>query len=689
MTAEPAQPSTIRRERRLFSVAGLGPENPLPLVAAPPETPYRITGGVPHEIIDGSTYGNPATLFPYRAQDSYGRARTDQMLRTVVLENERLRAVFLPELGGRLWELFDKVAGKQLLHTQPDIQFANLALRNAWFAGGIEWNIGTRGHSPTTCSPMHAAIVHSPDGQDVLRMWEFERLREVVFQIDVWLPQDSPVLFAMVRIQNPNAQAVPMYWWTNAAVPENPDSRIVAPAESAFASDYSDGIRRVDPRDDGGIDCTWPTNNPRARDFFFDLAPEQRRWILNADRDGDGLAMLSTGQLRGRKLFVWGQGSGGRRWQNWLSPNSGPYAEIQAGLTQTQFQHLALPAGGEWSWLEAYGNARVDPGIAQGAKWDAAVAHCETQVDELVSAETLDATLDAARGRDDLAPGRPLLTGTGWGALEAERRRKNALPWIDETGVPFPAESIGDDQRPWWELLNGAGFQGAASFVTGPDWECLLEATRADSPDAAASLHRAVMRHAAGDPDAAGEHYREALRLVGSDASAATETADTESAFTASTFAASTFTASTQAEQADVIRAVAHRGLALLALSADSESAASVDEALEQYTLACAAAPGNVWLVIEAATAAIRIGAPDIALSVIGQANEGLTQNGRVRFLTALALARTDRRAEAAAILKSGLEVADLREGENSITALWQDVCPGEAVPPQYQFSMT
>ena len=113
-----------------------------------------------------------------------------------------------------------------------------------------------------------------------------------------------------------------MYWWTNAAVPESAQSRIIAPADSAFASDYTDGISRVVPTDDDGIDCTWPTNNPRARDFFFDLPPGKRRWIVNADEDGDGLAMLSTDRLRGRKLFVWGQGSGGNRWQDWLSPNT-------------------------------------------------------------------------------------------------------------------------------------------------------------------------------------------------------------------------------------------------------------------------------------------------------------------------------------------------------------------------------
>ena len=612
------------------------------MIGAPPETPYRITGTVPQEIIDGSNYGYPANLYPYRAQDGYTRRRSEHELQTVVLENERLRAVFLPELGGRLWELFDKTAGKQLLHTQHSIQFANLALRGAWFAGGIEWNIGTRGHSPTTCSPLHASTVRTPDGQDVLRMWEFDRLREVVFQIDAWLPPDSAVLFVAIRIRNPNATPVPMYWWTNAAVPESAQSRIIAPADSAFASDYTDGISRVVPTDDDGIDCTWPTNNPRARDFFFDLPPGKRRWTVNADEDGDGLAMLSTDRLRGRKLFVWGQGSGGNRWQDWLSPDGGRYAEIQAGLAQTQFQHLAMPGGAEWSWLEAYGNARVDAGVAHGTDWGAAVVHCEARVEALARARTLDAIHAATRAWADLPPRRSIIVGNGWGALESLRRRRGALPWLEEAGTPFPAESITGDQRPWLELLNGSGFRGANTFVAGEDWEASLAA---ETPSAQILLHLAVMKHASGELDAARALY---LKSLLSEASVQ-----------------------------------AHRGLALVALSAGH-----VAEGLEQYRSACSLEPDSSALLIEAVTAFLSAGKADGALRLIKQSGIGLVQRGRVRFLHALALARTGNAERAAAILKEGVEVADLREGEDSISALWRQVCPGEEIPADYQFGM-
>jgi tetratricopeptide (TPR) repeat protein len=632
--------STLFVERRRMIMADLGPENPFPMLAAP-ESPYATTSAIPAEIRRKVGYGYPRSLYPYQQQDGYGRHLSARALNVVVLENERLRAVFLPELGGRLWELFDKTVSKQLLHSPPSIQFANLALRNAWFAGGVEWNIGTRGHSPTTCSPLHAGIVTAGNGLQILRMWEFERLREVVFQVDAWLPADSPVLLISVRIQNPNAETVPMYWWSNAAVPQTDGTRVIAPARFAFASSYTDGIDRVDPTHDGGMDRTWPRNNPRARDFFFGLPARQRKWILAADQDGDGLAMLSTSKLLGRKLFVWGQGTGGGRWQEWLSPDGGRYAEIQAGLASTQFEHVPMPGGTEWGWTEAYGNARVDPGHAHG-NWPDAVEHCEQRVDALLSLRSLGASHAEAQLSFDRPPEQMITTGTGWGALEAIRRHRHGSSWLSGSGTPFVLASITEDQQPWLDLLAGAAFSGSRTFVAGRDWQRLLE--RAPE-NAQTLLHRGVLRHACGDLNQARSLYGASLAR---DPSAA-----------------------------------AHRGLAIAALQAND-----TEDAIDSYLTACSLDPTSRPLLIEAVTTFINFNAAQRALDLLHGAATLFPDDGRLRCLSAMALARTGRSEEAAELLRRGLEVPDLREGENSLSTLWTQVCPDEEVPREYQFSM-
>lgn len=85
-------------------------------------------------------YGQIPSIFPYRIQDLYDRAADPTEYIGVVLENKYLKAVFLPELGGKLWSLYDKVAGRDLLFTNAIVRPCNLAVRNAWTSGGIEFN---------------------------------------------------------------------------------------------------------------------------------------------------------------------------------------------------------------------------------------------------------------------------------------------------------------------------------------------------------------------------------------------------------------------------------------------------------------------------------------------------------------------------------------------------------------------
>ncbi|MGR0158681.1 DUF5107 domain-containing protein [Paenarthrobacter nitroguajacolicus] len=629
-----------------LTMAELGPLNPLPVVAAELDQPYTVGEGVPEELQASTRYGVVPNVYPYLMQDGYSREAAPREFPAVVLENSKLKVTVLPSLGGRIWELLDKATGKQLLHTHHAPQLANIALRKAWFAGGLEWNIGTRGHSPTSCDPLHTAIVHTPDGKHILRMWDYERLREVVFQVDIWLPEDSPVVFAAVRLRNPNDHDVPMYWWSNAAIPEADRTRVIAPADEAYGSDYTTDITRVRPTAHEGYDGTWLVNSPHAADFFFDIDPSERRWVVAADGDGDGLAMLSTGLLRGKKLFVWGQGQGGKRWQDWLSPGAGPYAEIQAGLAQTQFEHLVMPSGAEWAWVEAYGNGHLEPEISHGADWGAAVVHAGERLESLLPHEDLEAMLPAAITNADVPPSKMMLHGSGWGVVERVRRQKTGKGWMDESGTPFVDGSITGEQEPWLGLLQGKAFDGAPSFVAGADWEELL--SRKDSPEA--KFHLGTMRHGRQDLEGAKVAYREMLAAV---------------------------------DARPGITALAHRGLglALLAGGQDAEGLAELRKGVE-------ADSANLALLTEAVTLNIRHGNPAMALELMVAAPKEGAAVGRLRFLRALALARTGNSGEAASILREGVEIPDLREGEDAIAALWEEVCPGDPVPAAYQFGM-
>ena len=80
--------------------------------------------------------GMVSTMLPYLLQDEYNRDKKEQEVNVVILENENLKATFLPDYGARLWSLFDKKQNKELLYVNSVIQLCNLALRNAWVSGG-------------------------------------------------------------------------------------------------------------------------------------------------------------------------------------------------------------------------------------------------------------------------------------------------------------------------------------------------------------------------------------------------------------------------------------------------------------------------------------------------------------------------------------------------------------------------
>ncbi|MFI5530100.1 DUF5107 domain-containing protein [Kitasatospora sp. NPDC051853] len=593
--------------------------------------------GLDEELRRGLRYGRPATLLPYTRQDRYDRRRSPRELPSVVLENELLTATFLPGYGGRLWSLVHRPTGRELLHRNPVLQPANLALRDAWLAGGVEWNLGTTGHWPLTCEPLHAARVTAPDGTPVLRMFAFERLRRLVLRIDAWLPASSPALYVHVEVHNPSGREAPVYWWSNTAVPQTPDTRVVAPADHAFHFDYRSDLRRLAFPHREGADHSYPGRAAHAADHFLDLPPDERRWIAALDADGAGLVQTSTARLRGRKVFCWGTSPGGRHWQEWLSGPDRPYLEIQAGLARTQLEHLPMPAGATWSWTEAYGLLQVDPRAVHGS-WQQARKAAAEALDLLLPPAELDRAQAAATAFGE--PEEMLTEGQGWAALEIEAGR---LP----ASALLPFGHPGPEQRPWQGLLATGALPVSdppATPVTGERWRALLEeSTGRGAADWHSLYHLGLVRLADGEPGPAREAWLRSL-------------ADRRTPW--------------------VLRALAH-------LAEDPQTAA--DLLAEAHELR----PDLMELGIETLDALLRADRPAAALTLIGALPHPVRDHGRIRLAEATAAFTLGDHELVRRLLAEGIRVDNMREGEVSLDALWRAVHPDRPVPPDYDFRMS
>ncbi|MFI8242720.1 DUF5107 domain-containing protein [Streptomyces sp. NPDC085866] len=665
----------IRREVLTLPAAQLGPDNPLPPLLPPSlsaslergdhhDEVHRVDAGdrddMPRDMARQLGHEPLRSLLPVRVRDGYGRTREPRALDALVIENDRLRATVLPGLGGRIASLVHLPTGRELLYRNPVFQPACFALNGAWFSGGIEWNIGATGHTTLSCAPLHAARVPAPDGGEMLRLWEWERLRDLPFQVDLWLPEGSDFLHVGVRIRNPHERPVPTYWWSNIAVPE--ERRILAPAEEAWLPHCLEGVggtpigyerrlRRVPVPSHDGIDRSHPLNSPYAADYFYEVPDERRRWIAALDADGHGLVQTSTDVLRGRKLFVWGSGPGGRRWQQWLTePGAGGYCEIQAGLARTQLEHVRLDPESEVSWLEAYGPLDTP---AEG-EWPSVVQGAEERLAAVLPRASVEEAHAAWKPYADTEPGEILATGSGWGALEVLRADWK-LP-----GTPFAESTLGEAQAPWRELLRTGSLpeprrvRPPGETLVAPHWRDMLETAPA-TPHT--EYHLGVAQWHAGDRAQAVRSWERALPLAPSlwPLLRCLAVADQESGHH-------------------------ERAAERYAEAFDDLCRERRDEG-EAWTAAVAA------LGREALEALLRARRTADARAVWERLLPAVRGRGRFRLLEAELLLAEGRRADARAVFDAGFEVADLREGAEAIGRLWARLTD-EPLPARFDFRM-
>jgi len=448
--------TTVRRERLSLPMSRLGAPSNLPRFRWQQPMPNKPTppnfGLSVEESAHGFQWGEDSIL-PYQVSDDYDRDLKAGELDVLVMENGRLRAVVAPSLGGRLLELKDLATGRDLVFRNPVFQPANLAALNAWFSGGIEWNGLIPGHTPFTCAPVFAGVRETPDGP-VLRIYEFDRIVEATWQVDLFMPNDSAQLFAHGRLVNPNDEMRLAYWWTNVAAPMSEGTRVLAPAEYSIEHIWpGNNLGRCDfPRADW--DASYPDNWENATSVFFRAPNAPRKFIASVDKGGYGLMQTSTAEMQGRKFFYFGSAQGGQNWMDFLArPGEGNYLEIQSGVAPTQNQRFELAAGQELEWTEAYVPVQLEAGRAHDKDFTAATAHAAGALDVLVPAADLQRIDAFLREQSRLPLDTRHSAGEPWGKRqEAMLGRKLAAGLDFSTDGPVEI---------WDELASGSDISAA------------------------------------------------------------------------------------------------------------------------------------------------------------------------------------------------------------------------------------
>lgn len=470
----------VRCEFFEIPAATISGVNPLPVFRNRKPNEFKTDASFPEEL--KTDLGNATKVLPYLVQDRYDRNRSPKKLKSVVLENEYLVARFLPELGGRLHSLYDKLEKRELLFTNSVIQPCNLAIRNAWLSGGIEWNIGSFGHTYTTCDNVFAVIMNDGKGNDFLRIYEFERNKSIFWQIDFHLPDGSRHLYAHVKMINPFDKDTTTYWWTNIAVTEDGKTRVLASNKNviSFVDQTCAYEQLPNLKAFGEKDMSYPSNGNRAYDFFIQKDKDgESTWEAVAYGDGTVFYERSTAPLYYKKLFCWGNHRSGEHWQEFLSDGEGTgrYAEIQAGIAPSQLHDKTMPKNSTYEWTQCFGGMKLEKERLFDENYGAAVAYFDGKINGVITSEDIEVIDRELGSLANLTPDAKNIynKGSGFGALEVMRMEKDgdgAAP----TSMLFPLDTVGENEALWLGLLQNGIISDSdpreikKSYMVSPKW---------------------------------------------------------------------------------------------------------------------------------------------------------------------------------------------------------------------------
>lgn len=278
-------------------------------------------------------------VYPYTMLDDLTDQREPKSYKAIFLENEYLKAIVLPGMGGRLYSLYDKVNKREVFYRNNVVKYGLVALRGAWISGGIEWNF-PNGHTVVTVSRVASTIIRNADGSATVVVGDIDRVTGMHWEVALTLRRGEGRLEQRVTLFN-STPFTNLYWfWATAAVPATVDMQFIYPMREAFP--HTKGVVWSYPDHDGS-EWSWYKN---VREHTSLFARQVHRNFFGAyyhKTDYGVVHVADFRQVPGKKTWTWGVAGDGFIWTNLLSDNDGPYNEIQAGRYETQLNYEFMP----------------------------------------------------------------------------------------------------------------------------------------------------------------------------------------------------------------------------------------------------------------------------------------------------------------------------------------------------------
>lgn len=284
--------------------------------------------------------GSCGKVYPYPTTEKISPVKKDKKYNAVFLENQYIRVMVLPELGGRIQRAYDKTNDYDFVYYNRVIKPALVGLAGPWISGGIEFN-WPQHHRPTTYMPVDHMIQENEDGSKTLFVHDVDQMYGTKGIAGFTLYPDKAYIEIRGQLYNRTAAPQTFLWWANPAVAVNDHTQSIFPPDVHSVMDH--GKRDVSrfPIATGvyykhdyseGVDISRYKNIPVPTSYMAEKSDYDFVGGYDYGREAGILHVADHHISPGKKQWTWGCGEFGKAWDRNLTDEDGPYIELMTGV---------------------------------------------------------------------------------------------------------------------------------------------------------------------------------------------------------------------------------------------------------------------------------------------------------------------------------------------------------------------
>ncbi len=266
-------------------------------------------------------------IYPYTMFERLSDEKYDRTYKALYVENQWVKALVLPEIGGRLHGAQDKTNGYQFLYNQTTIKPGLVGMAGAWISGGVEWNF-PHGHRPSGFRDTDYRLVENPDGSCTAWTGEIDRIYGMRWAVGTTVHPGRNWVETKVRLYNSSPYAHSFQMWATAAVRATHEYQAVIPGEIVTGHGKQAFYRWPVSK---GVNVSYWKNIEPANSFFAWKSEAAYFGGYSPEKQGGLVHVADPHIVRGKKLWTWGTAPSGRIWEKILTDGDLPYFEPQAG----------------------------------------------------------------------------------------------------------------------------------------------------------------------------------------------------------------------------------------------------------------------------------------------------------------------------------------------------------------------